>query len=269
MADESDVETALANAVSVALYPNGPRGVSVPGPDCRIYRGWPTSGALDADLAIGTINVTVFPSARVGRTTTRYATRWSGTPATPVLYATVVGTVVTFAGVAAAGQVAGILADGQSYAYRIRSGDTPELVAANLASLMRARRVVNLSGATVAIVGAATIQGRVVADAWMQQEVRRQEQDFHVTCWCPTPAMRDVTSIAIDKLLSITRFIDLADGTAGKLAYAGTTLFDQSQDARLYRRDLTYCVEYATVSNAFRPTMIFGDLVLNTASTLV
>src|SRR5580704_8874189 len=169
MADESDVETALANAASVALYPNGPRAASVPGPDCRVYRGWPTSGALDADLAIGTINVTVFPSARVGRTTTRYATRWSGTPATPVLYATVAGTVVTFAGVAAAGQVAGILADGQSYAYLIRSGDTPELVAANLASLMRARRVVNLSGATVAIVGATTIQGRVVADAWMQQ----------------------------------------------------------------------------------------------------
>ena len=269
MADELDVETALANAASVALYPNGPGAASVPGPDCRVYRGWPTSGALDADLAIGTINVTVYPSARVGRTTTRYAPRWSGTPATPVLQATVAGTVVTFAGVAAAGQVAGILADGQSYAYRIRSGDTPELVAANLASLVRARRVVNLSGATVAVAGAATIQGRVVADASMQQEVRRQEQDFHVTCWCPTPAMRDATSIAIDQLLSTTGFIALGDGTVGKLVYAGTTLFDQSQNARLYRRDLTYCIEYATVSTILKPTMVFGELVLNTVPTFV
>jgi hypothetical protein len=165
--------------------------------------------------------------------------------------------------------VAGILADGQSYAYRTRSGDTPELVAASLASLMRARRVVNLSGATVAIAGAATIQGRVVADASMQQEVRRQEQDFHVTCWCPTPAMRDATSIAIDQLLSTTAFIALGDGTAGKLVYAGTTLFDQSQNARLYRRDLTYCVEYATVSTKLKPTMVFGDLVLNMSATVV
>jgi hypothetical protein len=269
MADVSDVETALANAAAVALYPNGPSGPSVPGPDCRIYRGWPISGALDADLSIGTINVTVFPAARVGRTTTRYSTRWSGTPVPPPLYATVAGTTVTFAGAAAAGQVAGILADGQSYAYRIRSGDTPELVAANLASLMRARRVVNLSGATVVVAGAARVQGRVVADAWMQQEVRRQEQDFHVTWWCPTPALRDATSMAIYQSLSTTCFITLGDGTAGKLVYAGTTLFDQSQNARLYRRDLTYCVEYATVSTLSRPTMIFGNLVLNTESNFV
>ena len=268
MADELDVETALANAASVALYPNGPRTTSVPGPDCRVYRGWPTSGALDADLAIGTINVTVYPSARAGRTTTRYAPRWSGTPSTPVLSATVTGTVVTFAGVATAGQVAGILADGQSYAYRIRSGDTPELVAANLASLMRARRMVTLSGAKVAVAGAATIQGRVVADAWMQQEVRRQEQDFHVTCWCPTPAMRDATSIAIDQFLGASSFIALGDGTVGRLVYAGTTLFDQSQNAKLYRRDLAYCVEYATVSNALKPTVIFGELELNTISII-
>jgi hypothetical protein len=165
--------------------------------------------------------------------------------------------------------VAGILADGQSYAYRIRSGDTPELVAANLASLMRARRVVNLSGATVAVPGAATIQGRVVADAWMQQEVRRQEQDFHVTCWCPTPNMRDATATAIDQSLSITGFIALGDGTAGRLVYSGTISFDQSQNARLYRRDLTYCVEYATVSTVLKPMMIFGELVLNTVTTIV
>lgn len=269
MADESDVETALANAASVALYPNGPKAGSVPGPDCRVYRGWPISVALDADLAIGTINVTVFPSARVGRSTTRYATRWSGTQVASVLYATVVGTAVTITGVATTGQVAGILADGLSYAYRIRSGDTPELVAANLASLMRAAWVVNQSGATVVVAGAAKIQARVVADAWMQQEVRRQERDFHVTCWCATPAMRDATSIAIDEFLSTTSFISLGDGTTGRLTYAGTTLFDQSENARLYRRDLIYCVEYATVSTVFKPTMIFGMLVLNTASTYV
>jgi hypothetical protein len=186
-----------------------------------------------------------------------------------VLYATVAGTAVTITGVAATGQVAGILADGLSYAYRIRSGDTPELVAANLASLMRATRVVNLSGATVVVAGAAKIQARIVADAWMQQEVRRQEQDFHVTSWCPTPTMRDATSTAIDEFLSTTSFIPLADGTTGRLVYAGTILFDQSQNARLYRRDLTYCVEYATVSTVFKPTMIFGNLVLNTASASV
>ena len=61
MADQSDVEIALVSVVSAALYPNGTDEASVPGPDCRIYRGWPNSAALDADLAAGKINVTVFP----------------------------------------------------------------------------------------------------------------------------------------------------------------------------------------------------------------
>ena len=43
-------------------------------------------------------------------------------------------------------------------------------------------------------------------------------------------------------------FITLADGSMGKLTYAGTTVFDQSQDALLYRRDLLYQVEYPTIT---------------------
>ena len=57
---------ALVNVVSAALYPNGTSEASVPGPDCRIYRGWPNSAALDADLAAGKINVTVFPGGGDG-----------------------------------------------------------------------------------------------------------------------------------------------------------------------------------------------------------
>ena len=78
MADQSDVEDALVTVVSAALYPTGTDDTSVPGPDCRIYRGWPNSAALDADLAAGKINVTVFPIGATGRTTTRYSEQWMG-----------------------------------------------------------------------------------------------------------------------------------------------------------------------------------------------
>jgi hypothetical protein len=52
----------------------------------------------------------------------------------------------------------------------------------------------------------------------------------------------------------------------GKLTYAGTRVFDQSQDALLYRRDLLYQVEYPTIINASQPAMLFGDLLLNAAN---
>ena len=110
--------------------------------------------------------------------------------------------------------------------------------------------------------------GRVVTDAQVRQEVRRQEQGFRITCWCPNPATRDAAAGAIDQSLSGQRFISLPDGTSGRLTYAGNTVFDQSQNARLYRRDLTYNVEYATVISRTQPSMLFGNLVLNTAPSL-
>src|SRR3954452_21631098 len=115
MADQSDIENALASLISVALYPNGFDAPSVPGPPCRIYRGWPNSAALDADLAAGKINVTVFPGGGDSRTTTRYAEHWMGEPPRPTLTAIIDGTTVTFGGTADIGQIAGILVDGVSY----------------------------------------------------------------------------------------------------------------------------------------------------------
>jgi hypothetical protein len=268
MADESDVETELVSLVAAALYPNGAGTQSVPGPDCLIYRGWPNPSALNSDLSAGRINVTVFSIHGYAghlRTTTRYALTWDSQPAQPTLTVAVSGVTVTFGGSADPGQVAGVLVDGQAYAYRIQVGDTPAQVAANLAVMIRANTIVQLSGATLTIPNIGTLQARVVADASAQQEVRRQELNFRVTCWCPSPATRDATAIAIDLSLAQLRFITLQDGSMGRLTYAGTAVFDQSENALLYRRDLIYRVEYPTILNVSQPAMLFGDLLLNAA----
>lgn len=269
MADKSDVENALVAISSAALYPSGINSPSVPGPDCRIYRGWPSSAALDADLTAGRINVTVFPAHGHVRTTTRYTQIRSGSQGQPTLTMSVSGTSVILGGSAGLGQVAGILIggkNGQSYAYRTQVGDSPPLVAAKLATLVRANAIVQLSGSTLTIPGAGDLIARVSADASAQQEVRRQEQVFRVTCWCPTPTSRDAAAIAIDQALAQSTFIAFADGSMGKLTYAGTAVFDQSQDALLYRRDLLYQIEYPTIITVLQPAMLFGDLWLNAAN---
>lgn len=269
MADQSDVETALVGLSAAALYPRGPAGESIAGVDCRVYRGWPSAAALDNDLSIGLVNVTVYPAEGTGRVTTRYVQQWVGSPVNPSLSVQVSGTSVTFAGTIAVGQVAGILVDGQSYAYRIQGGDTPAAVASNLAVLVRSNQIALLSGTTVTIPGAGNLLARVVADAPVQREVRRQAQTFRVSCWCPTPSTRDVVATAIDQAMAVLTFIDLADGTQGRLTYSGTTVFDRAQDALLYRRDLLYEVEYATIVAASDPSMLFGDLQLNAANFIV
>ena len=268
MADQADVETALVGLVAGAWYLNGSNAASVSGPDCRIYRGWPNAAALDADLRAGKVNATVYPAAGAGRVSTRYVQEWVGSPMAPQLTAQVAGVSVTFGGLVAPGQVAGLAIDGVTYAYRVQASDSPALVAANLAVLVRADRLVLVSGSTITMPGAGEVLVRVVADAPAQQEVRRQTQVFRVTCWCPTPQTRDAAAGAIDLAMAPLTFLDLADGSQGRVIYAGTTVFDQSQDALLYRRDLLYSVEYATVLTATQPAMLFGELGVNAAQVV-
>ncbi|HEX3350139.1 MAG TPA: hypothetical protein VHS58_18775, partial [Acetobacteraceae bacterium] len=213
MADQSDVETALAALVSATLYPNGAAAASVVGSTVRIYRGWPNQTALNADLANGVVNVTVFPEVGHQRNTTRFPPDYViPIPAVPTLAVTCAGTTATFAGSAAAGQLAGLLANNVAAVHRTATGDTPEMVAAVLATRLATMMPASAAGAVVTVAGAWRLIGRVVADQPALMEARRQQQGFRITCWCPDPATRDACAVAIDTALAQVTFLTLADG---------------------------------------------------------
>lgn len=263
MADQSDVETVLTQLVSGVLYPQGANAPSILGATCRIYRGWPNAAALNADLAGKRVNITVFPDARQQLNTTRWTTEFMpATPVTPALTVSVSGNMATFAGAAGSGQLAGLLADNLAVVHRTEANDTPELVAAILASYLRTHRAAVLSGATVTVPGARLLIGRVVADQGCTEELRRQRQRFRITCWCPDPVSRDAAAVAVDTALAAQPFIALPDGTQGRLRFVSSAVLDQSQDAQLYRRDLVYSVDYSTTHVNTLPSMIFGDATL-------
>ena len=267
MADQADVENAIASIVANALYPGGPSAGSSVGVACRIYRGWPNPAALDADLAAGNVNVTIFPLPQLQSNTTRWLEQSAilAAPA-PTLTVATNGITVTFGGSTDAGQVAGILADGVGYACRTATGDAPPLVAANLAALIRANRPVALAGSTVTVPGAAQLVGRVVADQTVLNEVRRQSQLFRISCWCHSPSVRDEVAASVDAALAVLTFVTLADGSAARLRFHSGLVRDQAQNAALYRRDLVYAADYPTTHTANLPSMLFGDLLLNAAS---
>lgn len=262
MPAQSDVETALVQLAAAALYPDGAAAAASVGSTVRIYRGWPNAAALDADLAAGRINVTVFPVSGATRNTTRYAPDWLPDPVVPTLTASVSGTTATFAGNADLGQLAGVLVDGESFVHRTVAGDTPTLVAATLAAAIYPTRIVLTAGASLTIPSASSLLARTAADAVSSQELRRQRQEFRITAWCPTPDLRDAACEAIDIAYAATPFLALSDGSAARLRFASTTTFDTKQDAALYRRDLLYTVEYPTTQTAIEPSMLFGVLGL-------
>ena len=263
MADESDVEATLVSMISGVLYPNGLSSAGLLSQPVKIYRGWPNAASLRADLAAGTLNVTVFPEAGATRNTTRWPDGVvSSSGGTATLSVQVTGSSATFSGAAGLGQVAGLLVDRLAVVHRTVAGDTPDLVAATLGKLINSQRITTVSWSTVTVPGVGFMVGRVVADTSVLRWTRSQLQRFRITCWCPTPTSRDLVAPAIDTALASSAFITFGDGSSGRLRYVGTTLFDQSHDAALYRRDLVYSVDYLTTVADVLLSMIFGDTTL-------
>jgi hypothetical protein len=256
MADLSDVETALTKAIVDIVYPGGITVPSVMGKDVKVYRGWPAPLGLNADLASQTLNVSVFSDPKMFRETTRYPQIWrESTSKAPTLTVSSEGASVIFGGYGGASQVAGVRVGNALYSVTVRATDTPISVAAALSALIPGSRT---AGSTLTVDGGEVVLGRVAGGGTSSMETRRQEQGFTVSLWCNDPITRDALASLIDGALSLVDWLEFADGSSGQLRYHGSTVVDTAENASLYRRDLTYSVDYPTVLFANSTAMLFG-----------
>lgn len=271
MADQADVENALTALVSNALYPEGGSAPSVTGRVYRVYRGYPASPVLDADLAEGVVHVSVAPAGGEVRNVSRYPRVWKEVaPVTQALDVAVEGLTATFSGTCAVGQLAGVMANETSFAYAVQATDSPATVASNLAALMRTGGwIVNYAGSMLAAPTADKFIARVATGAGALQEIRRQVQGFRISMWCPDPGARDEVAPIIDLAVGDINFVPLADGSFGRVRFAGVAVSDGGVDAGLYRRDLAYDVEYPTTLAQMTPTMLFGTAVVSANAVLI
>jgi hypothetical protein len=260
MADQADVETAIAAVIANALYPAGNAAPSAVGLTCRVYRGLPTAPALDADLAQGVAHVSILGDVAGVKNVTRYPRRWVGVaPVSAVLGVAVEGLTAAFTGQCAVGQLAGVIVDDAVFAYAVQRNDSPATVASNMAALLREGGwSVDYEGAAITVPAASRFVARVVAGAGALQEIKRQTQKFRISIWCPSPASRDVVAPVVDEALAAVAFLPLADGSSGRVLFVDVVAIDAGADARLYRRDLVYAVEYPTVFSMMTPAMLFG-----------
>lgn len=281
MADLSDVELAMVAIVAGSLglgdsYLDGALGVcAAAGVKCRVFRGWPESGALDEDLADGIVDISIFPVPRGTRNMTRHLFKWRPGPAvTPTLTATVAGNTVTFDGLCGIGQVTGVAfgpagGSSQAYSYRLAAGDTPITVASELAA-----RIPGASAAwnVLTVPTNFDLVARVGADQPMWLETRRQEQQISVIGWCPSPAARDAIMAAIDAGFGnmqdqygrYSNQFALPDGSNAVLRYVNTSTDDAPQQASLWRRDLRYRIEYPTTVVQMQPVALWiGGYITN------
>ena len=263
MADLSDVETALRDLVTASVYPDGvpsalpgtlPLSPVIHAP-VKSRRGWPDAAALDSDLLKGVVNVSVYSMPGHSRPILRYMDDWNPAPSPPptILVATS-GDTATFSGAGGVGQLAGVqLADGTAYA--VHATGSPSNTAAALAAIVP-DAVADGPALTLPTSGFVARTGGPVTEV---REVRRQVQGFRVIVWCPTEPLRDLVSATVDLAFAELddTWILLPDGTGGLLHYAGTLPDDAPTKANLWKRDLEYTVEYATVATRKSPPILF------------
>lgn len=247
MADISDVETALAGYCRDAL--SGLSGVMV-------ARGWPTSSQLADALKAGASIVSIFSLSGHTRNSTRYTTEWRTlTPPAPTLVVSQFGSMASFSGTGGGGQLAGVKLDKQAWVHAVTDMDTPSTVAAALAAMVPGAASL---GPVLSLPSASAIV-RVAAPATVFRELERQWQGFVVTAWCPTPAARDAICSALGGGLAPFDFLTLPDGTAGWKQYEGTFTDDRPTTEGLWKRDLRYRIEYATVQTQQIATVLFPE----------
>ncbi|MDB5965526.1 MAG: putative phage protein [Polaromonas sp.] len=247
MADVSEVADALAALVQAAVYPSGTGAAPAGGVACKIYQGWPEPKQLLADLQAQHAHVSIWPSDQ-DRVTTRRMPEWvqAAAPA-PSLAATAAGTAVTIGGTVSTPQAVALLIDGKDYAYAVQPADTLASIAAALAALVVADRAASSAGPVLTIPGSRTIYARLVTTGTSVRETRRESRVFKVIVWADAPARRTALAKVIDQALCALVRVAFADGTVGNIDYVGSQQVDSEQRQGIYRRDLSYAIEYPTL----------------------
>ncbi len=263
MADFPDVEAALVSVLLSAMYPNGAAAAPVSGGAIRVFRGWPTAAQLTQDRSVNVADVGVSAVPGTCRNTTRWGLYSFELMSQSSLTVSATGNTATFAGVPAAFDLAGVLVAGQPYVYQAQAGDSAELVAAALGDLVRQAQICWVTGATITVPGAAEVIARVAQAGATLCEWARQEMDFGVSIWSPSPAMRDLVGDVSIQALAPVAFLNLADGTSARLRFRSAENIDDDQTASVYRRNLVYAAEYATTIQTAATRMLFGELDLN------
>jgi hypothetical protein len=276
MADISDIETALVGLIAGAVYPTGVPAYTPPavpvstviGAACNIARGWPNGQALDADLAAGIVNVTVFQKPGSFRELSKPFDAWTITAApTPTLTATIAGAVTTFAGTGGAGQVAAMIVgpSGQTiaYAYRLGASDTPSTVAAAFAAAI-SQATATGPALTLTTTLASVV---IVADVTAINVVSKQEQAEIVTIWSPSDVLRDATAKAIIPPLLAAYRLTMPDATQAITWRVNDVTTDATTPSNIWRRDITFMTRYTTVISASKPlvTAVIGNIIVNDA----
>jgi hypothetical protein len=262
-----------------SIAPAAP-GQTVP-MDVLIYEGWPVPELLWLDMA-GEVESTTSPQSPPAQRANGPRCHVSVFPigmstrapyqiqdntyviAPPVLGLTVVtdDEQITITGTPNTGEIVTIIADRQ----HIFSSNRPT-TAGILADLLSQAQLVypdaSLNGSVLTVPFGYSMVVRQGGVGTLGKVVRRQCHSVMVSIWAPDPNSRSVLAAAIDVALKENIVVTLPDTSQAKIVYQRTNISDEQENVTIYRRDLVYDVEYATLETFPGTTITSVTTTLN------
>lgn len=262
MADISDITTFLGLAASSAVYPNGTSSPSVANMDVRIVEGWPTPDQLDLDMQGKMLDankvvvsrpggpvasVSVFPPPGTGVQVPQILDEtYVVTAPTYGLTFTLAGSVITVSGQPVAAEYLTVICD-DAHVYSASGSSTVALLAALASQAQADYPQATSTATTLTIPGVHEIVARQGGKGVLGKVLHRQRQSVMITVWAPSTVVRAALAKAIDVAFKKANKVTLPDSSQALVIYNRTTNIDEMQSQAIYRRDLVFDVEYATV----------------------
>jgi len=263
MADLSDITLYLEGAITAAVYPNGTGQPSVAAMDVRIMEGWPIPDQLDRDMNGTTLsgtpavpvprlngpvsNISIYPMH--GSNSQVYQIQdHTFTISQPAfgLAVSVVNGVINVSGTPNAGEYLTVIAD-RAYAYSASGGSASAVIASLAASFSANYSGVGSTASTLTVPAAFSLVVRQGGIGVLGKVLHRQQQSIMVSVWSPNYRARTLLAAAIDVALKAKIVATMPDTSQALIVYNRTNVTDDRQMTTIYRRDLIYDVEYATV----------------------
>jgi hypothetical protein len=265
MADLQDVSTYLKAQAVAAVYPNGTSQPSIASMDVRIFEGWPLPELLDADLGgYQLFNGSTIPRPN-GRAAQVSVFPFGASVAIPsdqildntyVIVPPVHGMTVSLGSDSATLTINGAPASVNEYVTIVvanqfvasAAGPTVANICANLAAQLS----LNVPGVTyttntVVIPNQVYTVAAVGTQATLGKVTHKQNQTFMISIWAPDHVSRQALAAAIDNKVKQNLRVSMPDTSQALVKYQRTMQDDVRQPLALYRRDLFFNAEYATV----------------------
>lgn len=258
MADLSDITEYLAGVAAAAVYPNGTLQPSVAAMDVRIYEGWPQAEKLDRDVKGENddgsartngqaAHVSVYPMPGTGNAVFQIQDKtYVITPVTLGMAVSVVGNVISVTGQPNAGEFLTLVCDNAVVLSR-GGASTSALLAALAADAVAAGYAATSDATSLTVPVVHDLVVRQGGKALMGKVLNRQTQLVMISVWAPNRIARSQLASAIDILVKKSIRITLPDTSQAIVKYNRTNQSDEMQTDVVYRRDLIFDVEYATV----------------------